>query len=92
MTLVDNPSSTFTTAELARLATYRAAVTAGFYTDWDGSASSTDIEMLAWLGQSTAGLAEYPFTAAEWARLERCRAAVAGGYYSEEVVAPRERD
>jgi hypothetical protein len=38
MYLVDqSPNSTFTAAELARLTVYRAAVAAGFYTDWDGS-------------------------------------------------------
>ena len=67
-------------------------MTAGFYTDWDGSASSTDTTALAWLDRSAAGAAEYPFTPAERARLERCRAAVAGGYYSEELTSPRTRD
>jgi hypothetical protein len=37
MHLVERNYSTFTTEELARLAVYRAAVEAGFYTDWDGS-------------------------------------------------------
>jgi hypothetical protein len=38
MYLVDQPpNSIFTESELARLAAYRAAVAAGFYTDWDGS-------------------------------------------------------
>ncbi|HEV7663515.1 MAG TPA: hypothetical protein VGQ62_08275 [Chloroflexota bacterium] len=35
MSLVERSNSTFTTQELARLAVYRAAVQAGFYTDWD---------------------------------------------------------
>jgi hypothetical protein len=38
MNTVDQRSdSTFTTQELARLAVYRAAVLAGFYSDWDGA-------------------------------------------------------
>ena len=86
MTLVDNPSSsTFTNSELARLAIYRAAVAAGFYTDWDGSATSTDTEALAWLASPGAGSAGYPFTPAELAKLEGCKAAIAAGYYSEEL-------
>ena len=87
MTLVDNqPTSTFTTEALARLAAYRAAVTAGFYTDWDGSASTTDTEALAWVHDSTAHPGGYPFTVAELARLERTRQAVAAGYYSEDLA------
>ena len=85
MTLVDNPSSsTFTSTELARLQAYRAAVAAGFYTDWDGSSNSTDTEALAWL-QHPAAATDYPFTPAEQARLEACRAAIAAGYYSEDL-------
>jgi hypothetical protein len=50
MHLVEPPiTSTFTTTELERLAAYRAAVAAGFYSDWDGSAASTDTAVLAWL-------------------------------------------
>ena len=45
MQLVDSAYSTFTTQELERLAAYRAAVVAGFYTDWDGSAETTDTEL-----------------------------------------------
>jgi hypothetical protein len=88
MTLLDDRSSTFTSDELARLAAYRDAVTAGFYTDWDGSTDSTDTETLAWLERSGAAAADFPFTPAEVERLERCRAAVAGGYYSEGLPAP----
>jgi hypothetical protein len=44
MTLVDRTYSTFTTRELERLMVYRAAVAAGFYTDWDGSAETADTE------------------------------------------------
>jgi hypothetical protein len=78
MHLVDQQltSSTFTTTELARLAAYRAAVAAGFYSDWDGSAVSTDTAVLAWLPRAET---EYPFTADERHRLERLRARLAEG-------------
>src|SRR5258708_2971312 len=82
MQLVDSADKgTFTKPELERLAAYRAAVAAGFYTDWDGSAASADTEVLAWLG-ATDGLAATagdPFTADERQRPERGRAAGAGG-------------
>ena len=91
MTLVDNPSSTFTKNELARMTAYRAAVTAGFYTDWDGSATSTDSDALAWLLRPSPSVADYPFTPDELARLDRCRAAIGAGYYSEQL-APRVSD
>ena len=84
MYLVDNDSSTFTPAELQRLAAYRAAVAAGFYTDWDGSATSTDSETLAWLAQPVAAAGNYPFTPTELERLGHYRAAVAAGYYAED--------
>ena len=86
MHLVEPANGTFTKQELERLTAYRSAVVAGFYTDWDGSAETTDSEVLAWLRNAAGGPAggvEYPFTAEERQRLERCRAAVAGGYYSE---------
>jgi hypothetical protein len=83
MTVVDAGSSTFTTTELTRLAAYRAAVAAGFYTDWDGSATSTDVEALAWLATAADALSGYPFTPHELAQLERGRAAVQAGYYSD---------
>ena len=86
MTLVDNPSSTFTNDELARLGAYRAAVTAGFYTDWDGTATCTDSDALAWLLQPGPSVADYPFTPDELARLERCRTAIDAGYYSEQLA------
>jgi hypothetical protein len=44
---VEEAKSTFTTQELARLRAYQAAVAAGFYTDWDGSAETTDTQTLA---------------------------------------------
>jgi hypothetical protein len=91
MHLVEPANGTFTKQELERLTAYRSAVAAGFYTDWDGSAETTDSEVLAWLPNVAGapdGGAEYPFTADERQRLERCRAAVAGGYYSEGEAPP----
>jgi hypothetical protein len=89
MHLVDRAYSTFTKPELERLAAYRAAVVAGFYSDWDGTATTTDTEVLAWLRSAEAapasGVEAYPFTVDERQRLERCRAAVAGGYYSDDL-------
>ena len=90
MYLVEPAYGTFTEQERARLSVYRAAVAAGFYTDWDGSTDSPDTELLAWLVSKTAsgspsGEAQaFPFTAGELRRLEQCRAAVAAGYYAEE--------
>jgi hypothetical protein len=84
MYLVDQPpKGTFTPAELARLAAYRAAVKAGFYTDWDGSASSTDVEVLAWLGGT-----RDPLSVDERQRLNRLRMEVAAGRYSDDQPAP----
>ena len=79
-------SGTFTTQELERLAAYRAAVAAGFYTDWDGSTQDLDTEVLAWLrrpaGEVEAGA--YPFTPEERQRLERCRQAFGAGRYADD--------
>jgi hypothetical protein len=77
MHLVDRPDSTFTTQELERLAAYRAAVAAGFYTDWDGTADSTDLDMLSWLSRSAGALNAdaYPFSAVERQHLEQLKAA-----------------
>ncbi|HEY1297844.1 MAG TPA: hypothetical protein VGJ60_32600 [Chloroflexota bacterium] len=85
MHLVDQPpKGTFTTAELARLAAYRAAVAAGFYTDWDGSATTTDTEELAWLSGTN-----YPFTSDERERLDRLRTSLnEGGYADDRPAAP----
>jgi hypothetical protein len=92
MNLVDSDTtSTFTTQELERLGAYRAAVAAGFYTDWDGSAESTDSELLAWLSPAETAEASYPFTPDERTRLVRARAAVAAGYYSDEVASAGEQ-
>jgi hypothetical protein len=87
MQLVDSAYSTFTKPELERIEAYRAAVAAGFYTDWDGSAESTDTEVLAWLraADGSADTEGYPFTADERERLERCRLAFASGAYSDDL-------
>jgi len=80
MHLVDQPpKGTFTTAELARLAAYRAAVAAGFYTDWDGTAASADMETLAWLNGT-----DYLFTADERQRLDRLRLELQAGQYADD--------
>jgi hypothetical protein len=83
-------TSTFTTTEVARLASYRAAVAAGLYSDWDGSAAHTDTEVLAWLPRATAeGAARpYPFTRAERAALERLRERYAAGGFADDRPAP----
>jgi hypothetical protein len=80
MQLVDQSGGTFTKQELERLAIYRAAVAAGFYTDMDGSADGNDTELLAWLrrGEAELGGDAYPFTPEERERLERLKAAVCG--------------
>jgi hypothetical protein len=79
MQLVNPPTGTFTTQELERLAAYRAAVKAGFYTDWDGSARSPDMDVLAWLSRADGAVDgdAYPFTTDERHSLERLKAAVA---------------
>ena len=74
MHLADQQStSTFTTQEYARLAAYRAAVLAGFYTDWDGSVSSTDTRLLARLRRAEQRAQVQPFSAGERQRLVRLR-------------------
>ena len=81
MHLVEQPNGTFTTQELERLAAYRAAVAAGFYSDWDGSDQATDTTVLAWLPRAltAAGDEVYPFTLEERERLEQLKATVAEG-------------
>jgi hypothetical protein len=74
MHLVDQQStSTFTTQEYARLVAYRAAVLAGFYTDWDGSASGTDTRLLARLRRLEQRAQAQPFSTEERQRLARLR-------------------
>jgi hypothetical protein len=87
MTTVDRANGTFTTQELERLTAYRAAIAAGFFTDWDGSAETADTHVLARLREAPAAMlpvAAYPFTTQERQRLEGCRAAVAAGVYSDD--------
>jgi hypothetical protein len=89
MHLVDSTTSTFslTPQELRRLAVYRAAVAAGFYTDWDGSAQELDTDALAWLHRQE-GVVEgeaFPFTPDERQHLETCRAALEAGQYADDV-------
>ena len=86
MQLVDKPNSTFTTPELTRLAAYRAAVAAGFYSDWDGSATCTDTQVLALLlhADGTSDRGEYPFTREEREHLVQVREKLAAGGYAED--------
>jgi hypothetical protein len=88
MHLVDQESqSTFTTQELARLAVYRAAVEAGFYTDWDGNAASTDTRLLARLLGGTRAR-RYRFSAQERQHLKQMRRQVAAGGFAEDRPPP----
>jgi hypothetical protein len=91
MSRLDSAPGTLTTpteqAFADRLAIYRAAVQAGFYTDWDGSTDALDPEPLAWLAAAAAGAAPatFPFTSDELDRLRRCADAVKAGYYSDDL-------
>jgi hypothetical protein len=76
----------FTEAELLRLATYRAAIQAGFYTDLlPGAASGGDAESLT-IEEVLTEPAPAAFTEHELIRLVACRAAVAAGLYSDDIV------
>jgi hypothetical protein len=79
----------FSPQERLRLGSYRAAVAAGFYSEFrPGRARRTDVRLLQRLlhahpdGEPT--VPEYPFTEAELERMTACRAAIAHGYYSDE--------
>ena len=87
MSIADNPhhpsltppftsAYPFTSAELARLARYRAAVQAGFYTDAISSIATAPANELS-------NLSLVPFTPSELSRLVAYRRAVAAGLYSE---------
>jgi hypothetical protein len=80
----------FTAQELSRLGSYRAAVAAGFYSEFPARARRTDTRLLQRLLQprpeGVPDVPEYPFSPAELERLETCRAAVAHGYYSDDLA------
>ena len=81
---------TFSAQERVRLGTYRAAVAAGFYSEFvPGRARRTDTRLLQRLlysrPQGAPNVPEYPFSESEIQRLEACRAAIAHGYYSDEL-------
>jgi hypothetical protein len=91
---LDRVDGTFTTRELERLAVYRAAVRAGFYSDWDGSASAPDAQVLGDVlapRNDDARTAGFPFTTDEQQRLEACRVALESGQYVDDLPprAPR---
>jgi hypothetical protein len=77
----------FNARELTRLGTYRAAVAAGFYSEFPGHTRRTNARLLQRLlvprRDSEPPVPEYPFTPAELERLEAARAAIAHGYYSD---------
>src|SRR5215471_14292579 len=87
MQSVEPAPGTFTTQELARLAIYRAAVAAGFYTDQLGAEDTEDIghredsetmtlaSLPAPAGSIDSGA--YPFTQEERQHLEQLKVAVA---------------
>jgi hypothetical protein len=95
MHLLDRPDSTFTSQEWARLAAYRAAIAAGFFTDWDGTTATPDTRLLARLagGDGMAGRGGYPFTPEERQRLERLKTALDDplGVYAEDGPPRAER-
>jgi hypothetical protein len=92
MSRLDSAPGTLTTpteqAFADRLAIYRAAVQAGFYTDWDGSTDALDPEPLAGLAAAAASPAPtaFRFTPDELERLRRCREAVKAGYYRDDLA------
>ena len=87
MHLIDPPTGTFTTQEVARLMVYRAAVASGFFTDWIGGADSLDTELLAWLRRDESADGDaYPFPPEERARLQQLRAACMTGRYADDAL------
>ena len=78
----------FSPQERLRLGSYRAAVAAGFYTEFPSRARRTDSRLLQRLlhprSDGEPSVPEYPFTQAELHRLAACRAAIAHGYYSDD--------
>jgi hypothetical protein len=69
----------FPQAELARLASYRAAVQAGFYTDAASAATTVD----DWPAAAELATAASLFTRAELTRLVAYRCAIGAGLYSD---------
>jgi hypothetical protein len=79
----------FSPQERLRLGSYRAAVAAGFYSEFvPRRARRTDARLLQRLlhprPDGEPSVPEYPFTQAELDRLAACRAAIAHGYYSDD--------
>jgi hypothetical protein len=91
MSRLDSAIGTLTTEQAFahRLAMYRAAVQAGFYTDWDGTSDALDPEPLAWLAAAAEGTlaTEFPFTPEELERLTRCAEAIKAGAYADDRAA-----
>jgi hypothetical protein len=75
----------FTPAEMTRLATYKAAVAAGFYTDALSPEAAHVERHQADEALDAPAAPAYPFTPAELARLAAYRLAVEAGFYSEAV-------
>ena len=73
---------TFSSREQQRLATYRAAVGAGFYSEFPRRSHRTDARLLQRLLHASPSVPDYPFSEAELQRLTACRAAVEHGYFS----------
>ena len=79
----------FSARERQRLGSYRAAVAAGFYSEFPGHTRRTSARLLQRLLNPPEGepsVPEYPFTQADLDRLTACRAAIAHGYYSDNAA------
>jgi hypothetical protein len=81
----------FSAQERKRLGTYRAAVAAGFYSEFPSRVRRTYPRLFQRLVHAPAegepSVPEYPFTEAELERLAGCRAAITHGYYSDDLPA-----
>ena len=80
----------FSAQERKRLGSYRAAVAAGFYSEFPSRVRRTYPRLFQRLVHAPAeaepSAPEYPFTEAELERLVGCRAAIAHGYYSDDLA------
>ena len=80
----------FSAQERKRLGSYRAAVAAGFYSEFPSRVRRTYPRLWQRLVQAPAGgepsVPEYPFTEVQLERLAACRAAIAHGYYSDDLA------